>query len=98
MGIPRAAPRRSHPGTVRLTARDINGLLLCAEQYAAPYDLLGATLGAQPSRLRAITARWRAVSYAATGMLPTTTPPTRNSPPHGRTHLPALYSAPKRPP
>jgi len=42
---------------------------LCAEHYGAPYDLLAAALGAQPARLPAITARWRAAGFAATGRL-----------------------------
>ena len=40
---------------MRLGQRDIDGLILCAEHYGAPYDLLAAALGAQPARLRAIT-------------------------------------------
>jgi hypothetical protein len=37
MGTQAAArPRRSDAGQVRLTERDISGLLLVAEQYAAP--------------------------------------------------------------
>jgi hypothetical protein len=63
--------RRADAGTVRLTDRDISGLLLCAEHYAAPYDLLAASLNVQPARMRAITARWRAAGYAATAMLGT---------------------------
>ena len=54
---------------MRLGSRAIDGLILCAEHYAAPYDLLAAALGAQPARLRAITARWRRAGYAATGRL-----------------------------
>jgi hypothetical protein len=61
--------RRADYGAVRLGQRDIDGLILCAEHYGAPYDLLAAALGAQPARLRAITARWRAAGYAATGRL-----------------------------
>ena len=61
--------RRSDAGAVRLGQRDIDGLILCAEHYAAPYDLLAAALGAQPVRLRGITARWRRAGYAATGRL-----------------------------
>ena len=38
--------RRSDYGAVRLGSRDIDGLILCAEHYAAPYDLLAAALGA----------------------------------------------------
>ncbi len=54
--VPRAAardaPRRSDAGTVRLTGRDATGLLLVAEHYAVPYDLLAAALGVRPARLR----------------------------------------------
>jgi hypothetical protein len=35
----------------------VSGLLLCAEHYAAPYDLLAAALDPRPARLRVITAR-----------------------------------------
>src|SRR5579862_5418343 len=62
-------PRRSDAGVVRLGRRDIDGLVLCAEQYGAPYDLLASALDAQPARLRAITARWRKAGLAATGRL-----------------------------
>jgi hypothetical protein len=65
----RLAPRRSDAGQVRLTARDITGLLLLAEHYAAPYDLLAAALSAPPARLRAIVARWRTAGLAASGSL-----------------------------
>jgi hypothetical protein len=51
--------RRADYGSVRLGRRDIDGLLLCAEHYGAPYDLLAVALSAQPARLRGITARWR---------------------------------------
>jgi hypothetical protein len=61
--------RRADAGVVRLGQRDIDGLILLAEHYAAPYDLLAAALGAQPARLRGITARWRRAGYAATGRL-----------------------------
>jgi hypothetical protein len=64
-----ARPRRSDAGQARLTERDITGLLLVAEQYAAPYDLLGQALGVTPARVRAITARWRGAGYAVTGVL-----------------------------
>jgi len=63
------APRRSDYGAVRLGRRDIDGLILCAEQHGAPYDLLGSALGVQPARLRGITARWRRAGLAATGRL-----------------------------
>ena len=67
--VPTGTPRRSDYGVVRLGQRDIDGLILCAEHYGAPYDLLAAALGAQPARLRGITARWRRAGYAATGRL-----------------------------
>jgi len=65
----RAALRRSDAGSVRLSGRDVTGLLLCAEQYAVPYDMLATALGVQPARLRGIVARWRRAGYAATGTL-----------------------------
>jgi hypothetical protein len=63
----RPAPRRSDAGQVRLTARDITGLLLLAEHYAAPYDLLADALSVPAARLRAIVARWRTAGLAASG-------------------------------
>ena len=48
--------RRADYDAVWLGRRDIDGLLLCAEHFGAPYDLLAAALGAQPARLRGITA------------------------------------------
>jgi hypothetical protein len=64
-----ATARRSDYGTVRLGRRDIDGLIMCAEHYGAPYDLLAAALAAQPARLRGITVRWRRAGFAATGRL-----------------------------
>ena len=63
------ASRRADAGMVRTGDRDIAGLLLCGEQYGAPYDLLAAALDVQPARLRGIVARWRQAGYAATGRL-----------------------------
>src|ERR1700722_14924460 len=62
-----AAPRRSDAGQVRLTDRDITGLLMLAEHYAAPYDLLSAAMSAPAARTRAIVARWRTAGLAASG-------------------------------
>ena len=56
--------RRAHAGAIWLSQRDINGLLLCGEHYAAPYDLLATTLRVHPSRFPAIAARWRAQNSA----------------------------------
>jgi len=64
-----AAGRRSDAGVTRLTGRDITGLVLAAEMYAAPYDLLAAALGVRQDRLRAITARWRHAGLAETGLI-----------------------------
>jgi hypothetical protein len=67
---PAARPaRRADAGTVRLSQRDIDGLLLCGEHYGAPADLLAAALRVEEPRLPAITARWRRAGYAATGRL-----------------------------
>jgi hypothetical protein len=59
--------RRADAGLVRLSQRDIDGLLLCEEHYGAPSDLLAAALRVALDRLPAITARWRRAGYAATG-------------------------------
>jgi hypothetical protein len=42
------AARRADAGMVRLGERDITGLVLCAEHYGAPYDLLAAALEVRP--------------------------------------------------
>ncbi len=63
------ASRRADAGSVRLSQRDIDGLLLCGEHYGAPMDLLAATLRVSEERLPAITARWRRAGYAETGRL-----------------------------
>jgi hypothetical protein len=61
--------RRADAGVIRLTGRDIDGLLLCGEHYGAPYDLLAAALQVPPGRLPAIVRRWRRAGYAAAGRL-----------------------------
>jgi hypothetical protein len=61
--------RRADAGTVRLSQRDIDGLLLCGEHYGAPYDLLAVALRVPPQRVAAVVARWRRAGYAATGRL-----------------------------
>ena len=35
---PARTARRADAGGVRLTKRDVTGLILCAEQYGTPYD------------------------------------------------------------
>jgi hypothetical protein len=61
---------RHDTGAIWLTQRDIDGLVLCGEHYAAPYDLLAAALGigSQATMYRLMT-RWRDTGYAATGQL-----------------------------
>jgi hypothetical protein len=61
--------RRADAGAVRLSSRDVAGLVLCADMYGAPYDLLATHLHVRADRLRAIVARWRHAGYAATGQL-----------------------------
>ena len=63
--------RRGDAGTVRLTDRDITGLMLCADHFGAPYDLLAAALCVRGDRVRGIVARWRHAGYAETGTLAT---------------------------
>jgi hypothetical protein len=61
--------RRASADVIQLTQRDIDGLLLCAEHYGAPYDLLAAALRVPPGRLPAILRRWRRTGYVSTGRL-----------------------------
>ena len=68
--IPADRPaRRADAGTVRLSQRDIDGLVLCGEHYGCPYDLLAAALQVPGERVPAIVARWRRAGYAGTGRL-----------------------------
>jgi len=67
--ITAARPRRADAGTVRLSQRDIDGLMLVGEHYGAPADLLAGALRVEETRLPAVTARWRRAGYAATGRL-----------------------------
>jgi hypothetical protein len=69
MNGPVPVPRRSDAGVIRLTSRDITGLVLAGEMHAVPYDLLGTALAAPPGRVRALTARWRTAGLAATGRI-----------------------------
>lgn len=69
-GTVKAARARRHgAGTVRLSQRDIDALLLCAEHHAVPYDLLGKALGVSQANLRQLTLRWRRAGYVATAHL-----------------------------
>src|ERR1700729_2655456 len=62
-------PRRAGASVVRLTGRDIAGLVWCGEMHGVPYDLLASLLAVRDDRLRAITARWRRAGYAQTARL-----------------------------
>ena len=66
---PPSPRRRSDAGQIRLQSRDVDGLVLLAEMYAAPGDLLARRLGVTGDRLRGVTARWRDAGLAATGRL-----------------------------
>jgi hypothetical protein len=63
------AARRAGTGMIRLSQRDIDGLMLCGEHWGAPSDLLAEALRVPPARLPAITLRWRRAGYAAAGRL-----------------------------
>src|SRR5260370_950883 len=66
---PARPARRADAGSIRLSQRDIDGLMLAGEHYGVPLDLLAAALRVQPDRLPAITTRWPRAGYAATGRL-----------------------------
>ena len=60
---------RSDIGVLRLSQRDIDGLLLCGEHFGAPLDLLGGALGVSQGAMNKILFRWRCVGFAASGRL-----------------------------
>ena len=64
-----SARRRSDAGQIRLQPRDVDGLVILSEMYAAPYDLLALRLRVTEDRLRGIVARWRSAGLTATGRL-----------------------------
>jgi hypothetical protein len=68
-GLPVPTAHRADAGRVRLSGRDVGGLLLCGDMYGAPYGLLAAALEVRADRLRGIVARWRRAGYCATGRL-----------------------------
>ena len=61
-------PRRD-AGVLRITQRDIDGFVLCAEHYGAPYDLLGPALRTSESAAKVLVYRWRRAGYVATARL-----------------------------
>jgi hypothetical protein len=60
-------PKRADYGRIILTSRDILGLLVVAEHYGVPYDLLAGYLGISEQRVRALTVRWRKAGLVETG-------------------------------
>jgi hypothetical protein len=60
-------PKRADYGRIILTSRDILGLLVVAEHFGAPYDLLAGYLGVSEQRVRALTVRWRKAGLVETG-------------------------------
>jgi hypothetical protein len=61
--------RRADAGSVRLSDRDVAGLLLAGDMYGSAYDLLASFLRVRPDRLRGIVARWRRAGYVQSGRL-----------------------------
>jgi len=66
---PGAGPGSRADGDVRLTARDIAGLVWCGEMYGLRADLLASLLGASADVVRQLHARWRRAALADTGRL-----------------------------
>jgi hypothetical protein len=60
---------RSDAGLVRLTGRDIAGLLWCGEMYGVRADLLAGLLGCSADVVRQVHVRWRRAGLAETGSL-----------------------------
>ena len=60
---------RSDAGLVRLTGRDIAGLLWCGEMYGVRADLLAGMLGGSADVVRQVHVRWRRAGLAETGRL-----------------------------
>src|ERR1700691_4265020 len=61
--------RRADAGVLRITQRDIDGFVLCADHYGAPYDLLGPALRTSESAAKMLVYRWRRAGYVATAQL-----------------------------
>jgi len=61
--------RRADAGEIRLTGRDVRGLLWCGQMYGVRADHLAALLGASADVVRQVHARWRRAGLAATGRL-----------------------------
>jgi hypothetical protein len=64
-----AGVSRADAGGVRLTARDVAGLVWCGEMYGVRADLLAGLLGVSPDVVRQLHVRWRRAGLAETGRL-----------------------------
>jgi len=65
-----ARPRsRADAGGVRLTGRDIAGLVWCGEMYGMRADLLASLFAVSPDVVRQLHSRWRRAGLAETGRL-----------------------------
>jgi hypothetical protein len=60
---------RSDAGVVRLTGRDVGGLVWCGEMYGVRSDLLACVLGCSGDVVRRVHVRWRRAGLAETGRL-----------------------------
>lgn len=63
------AARDGGPAAVRLSERDLRGLLFIAEMYGLQLDLLARLLDLREDAARRVAARWRRLGYADTGRL-----------------------------
>jgi hypothetical protein len=60
---------RSDAGVVRLTGRDVAGLVWCGEMYGVRADLLAGVLACSADVVRRVHVRWRRAGLAETGRL-----------------------------
>ena len=60
---------RADAGGVRLTGRDLSGLVWCGEMYGAWADLLAEVLDASADVVRRLHVRWRRTGLVETGRL-----------------------------
>jgi hypothetical protein len=61
--------RRSDVGVLRISQRDIDGLVLCAEHQGLPYDLLGSALRTTEPAVKKLVQRWHRAGYVANARL-----------------------------
>jgi hypothetical protein len=73
---PAATPSRSDAGQIRLTGRDIAGLVPAMEMQAVPYGLFAVALASSPGRERALAVRRRRAGLAAAAATPSPPAPT----------------------